>query len=73
MCKVPQQDKMNTTDCGVLVCMYCNFILNKRKLDFSQKDITNSNWQERMILSILSVKPKKMKRATTMMKSRLVP
>jgi Ulp1 family protease len=22
MCKVPQQDKMNTTDCGVYVCMY---------------------------------------------------
>ncbi len=59
MCKVPQQDKTNTPDCGVFVCMYCNFILNECKLDFSQKDITNSNWQERMILSILLAKPKK--------------
>jgi hypothetical protein len=38
--------------------MYCNFILNEYKLDFSQKDITNSNWQERIILSILLVKQK---------------
>jgi sentrin-specific protease 1 len=58
ICKVPQQDKTNTTDCGVFVCMYCNFILNDCKLDFSQNDITNSNWRDRMILSILSVKPK---------------
>jgi hypothetical protein len=29
------------------------------KLDFNQRDITNSNWQERMILSILSVKQNK--------------
>jgi Ulp1 family protease len=58
MCKVPQQDKTNTTDCGVFVCMYCNFILHDCKLDFSQNYINNSNWQERMILSILLVKPK---------------
>ncbi len=58
MCKVPQQDKTSTTDCGVFVCMYCNFILNDSKLDLSQNNITNSNWRERMILSILSVKPK---------------
>ncbi len=43
MCKVPQQDKRNTTGCGVFVCMYCNFILNDCKLDFSQNDITNSD------------------------------
>ncbi len=48
-----------TTDCGVFVCMYCNFILNDCKLDFSQNNITNCYWQERMILSILLVKPKK--------------
>jgi hypothetical protein len=58
MCKVPQHNKMNNSDCGVFVCMYCNFILNDCKLDFSQKDITNSNWREKMILSILLVKPK---------------
>ncbi len=58
MCKVPQQDKTNTIDCRVSVCMYCNFILNDCKLDLSQNNITNSNWRERMILSILSVKPK---------------
>ncbi len=49
ICKVPQQDKTNTTDCGVFVCMYCNFILNDCKLDFSENNITNSNWRERMI------------------------
>jgi hypothetical protein len=59
MGKVPQQDKTNTTGCGVFVCMYCNLILNDCiKLDFSQNNITNSNWRERMILSILLVKPK---------------
>jgi hypothetical protein len=61
MCKVPQQEKTNTTDCGVFVCMYCNFILNDCELDFSQKDITNGNWQEKMILSIMLVKPRKNK------------
>ncbi len=35
MCKVPQQDTTNTTDCGVFVCMYFYFILNDCKLDFS--------------------------------------
>ncbi len=44
-------------DCGVFVCMYCNFILNDCKLDFKQDDITNSDWRDRMTLSILSVKP----------------
>ncbi len=44
-------------DCGVFVCMYCNFILNDCKLDFKQDNITNSYWRDRMILSILSVKP----------------
>jgi hypothetical protein len=57
MCNVPQQDTTNTTDCGVFVCMYCDFILNDCKLDFKQDDITNSDWRDRMILSILSVKP----------------
>jgi hypothetical protein len=40
------------------VCMYCNFILNDCKLDFSQSNITNNNWRDKMILSILPVKPK---------------
>jgi Ulp1 family protease len=43
MCNVTQQDTTNTTDCGVFVCMYCNFILNDCKLDFNQHNITNSN------------------------------
>jgi Ulp1 family protease len=43
MCNVPQQDTANTTDCGVFVCMFCDFILNDCKLDFKQDDITNSN------------------------------
>jgi hypothetical protein len=57
MCNVPQQDTTNNTDCGVFVCMHCNFIQNGCKLDFKQDDITNSDWRDRMILSILSVKP----------------
>jgi hypothetical protein len=38
--------------------MYCNFILDDGKFNFSQNNITNSNWRDRMILSILLVKPK---------------
>ncbi len=38
--------------------MYCNFILNDHKLDFNQDNITNIHWRDRMILSILLVKPK---------------
>jgi hypothetical protein len=57
MCNVPQQDTTNTTDCGVFVCMYCDFILNDCKLDFKHVNNTNSGWRDRMILSILSVKP----------------
>ncbi len=37
--------------------MYCNFIQNDCKLDFKQDDITNSDSRDRMILSILLVKP----------------
>ncbi len=62
MCNVPQQDITNTTDCGVFVCMYGNFILNDCKLDFNQDNITNSHWRGRMTLSILLVKPKKWQR-----------
>jgi hypothetical protein len=57
MCNVPQQDTTSSTDCGVFVSMYCDFILNDCKLDFKQDDITNSDWIDRMILSILLVKP----------------
>ncbi len=71
MCNVPQQDTSNTTDCGVFVCMYCDFILNDCKLDFNEDNITSSHWRDRMILSILLVKPKMTKRKTTMTKSHL--
>ncbi len=54
---VPQQDTTNTIDYGVLVCMYCAFILNDCNFDFNQDDITTSHWRDRMILSILLVKP----------------
>ncbi len=57
MCNVPQQDATNTTDCGVFVCMYFNFILNDCKLDFKIDNITNSDWRDGMILSIMLVKP----------------
>ncbi len=56
MHNVPQQDTTNTMDCGVFVCMYCDFILNDCKLDFKQDNITNSDWRDRMTLSILLVK-----------------
>ncbi len=56
MCNVPQQDTTNNTDCGVFVCMYCNFIQNDCKLEFKQEDITNSDWRDGMIMSILLVK-----------------
>ncbi len=65
-CNVLQQDTTKTTDCGVFVCMYCNFILNDCKLDFNQDNITNCHWKDRMILSILLVKPKMTKRKITM-------
>ncbi len=57
MCNVPQKGTTNTTDCGIFVCMHCNLILNDCKLDFKKEDITDSDWRDRMILSILSVKP----------------
>ncbi len=57
MCNVPQQDTTNNTNCGVFVCIYCNFNLNDCKLHFKQDNITNSDWRDRMTLSILSVKP----------------
>jgi Ulp1 family protease len=43
MCNVPKQDRTNITDCGVFVCMYCNFILNDCKLDSNQDDMSNSH------------------------------
>ena len=39
MRNVPQQDTTNSTDYGVFVCMYCNFIINDCKLDFKQERI----------------------------------
>ena len=57
MCNVPQQDTTNNTDYDVFVWMYCNFILTEYKLDFKEDDINNSDWRDRMILSILLVKP----------------
>jgi hypothetical protein len=54
-----------------IVCMYCNFILNDCKLDFNQEDITNSHWRDRIILSILLVKPKNDKEKKMMTKSHL--
>ena len=41
MCNVPQQD--NTTDCGIFVCLYCDFILNDCALKFNQGDIKNGH------------------------------
>jgi hypothetical protein len=57
MCNVPQLDTANTMDCGVFICMFCDFILNDCKFDFKQDNITNSDWRDRMTLSILLVIP----------------
>ncbi len=46
------------------ICMHVLLILNDCKLDFSQEDITNSHWRDKMILSILSIKPKNDKEKT---------
>ena len=53
MCNVPQQD--NTTDCGIFVCLYCDFILNDCALKFNQDDIKNGEWRKKIVLSILSI------------------
>jgi hypothetical protein len=53
MCNVPQQD--NTKDCGIFVCLYCDFILNECALDFTQDDIRYGEWRKKMVLSILSM------------------
>jgi histone-lysine N-methyltransferase SETD2 len=53
MCNVPQQD--NTTDCGIFVCLYCDFILNDCALKFNQGDIKNGEWRKKIVLSILSI------------------
>jgi hypothetical protein len=50
---VPQQE--NTEDCGIFVCLYCEFILNDCALDFTQDDIRNGEWHKKMVLSILSI------------------
>jgi hypothetical protein len=53
MCNVPQQD--NTKDCGIFVCLYCDFILNDCALDFDQNHIRCGGWHKKIMLSILSI------------------
>ena len=48
---IPQQD--NGCNCGLFVCMSCDYILNGCKFNFKQDDIMDGSWQEKMILSIL--------------------
>ncbi len=38
---IPQQE--NVSDCGVFVCMFCDYILNGCKLNFKQDDIMKEN------------------------------
>ncbi len=45
ICDVPQQE--NTEDCGIFVCLYCDFILNDCALDFTQDDIRNESGVKR--------------------------
>ena len=49
----PQQD--NTNDCGVYVCMFCEFVLNDCTLCFSQEQVNQGKWQGKIILRILSL------------------
>ena len=49
---IPQQE--NVSDCGVFVCMFCDYILNGCKLNFKQDDIMEGSWRQKMILSILT-------------------
>jgi histone-lysine N-methyltransferase SETD2 len=50
---IPQQE--NISDCGVFVCMFCDYILNGLKLNFKQDDIMEGSWRQKMILSILTL------------------
>lgn len=49
----PQQD--NTNDCGVFVCMFCEFVLNDCTLCFNQEMINQGQWRKKIILRILEV------------------
>jgi hypothetical protein len=49
---IPQQE--NVSDCGVFICMFCDYILNGCKLNFKQDDIMEGSWRQKMILSILT-------------------
>jgi hypothetical protein len=49
---IPQQE--NVSDCGVFVCMFCDYILNGCELNFKQDDIMEGSWRQKMILSILT-------------------
>ncbi len=50
---IPQQE--NVSDCGVFVCMFCEYILNGCKLNFKQDDVMEGSWRHKMILSILTL------------------
>ena len=50
---IPQQE--NVANCGVFVCMFCDYILNGCKLNLKQDDIMEGNWRLKMIFSILTL------------------
>ena len=50
---IPQKE--NDSDCGLFVCMFCDYILNGCKLNFEQNDIMEGSWRLKMILSILTL------------------
>ncbi len=45
---IPQQE--NDSDCGVFVCMFCDYILNGNKVNFKHDDIMEGSWRQKMIL-----------------------
>ncbi len=48
---IPQQE--NVSDCGVFVCMFCEYIVNGCKLNFKQDDVMEGSWRQKMILLTL--------------------
>ena len=50
---IPQQE--NVANCGVFVCMFCDYILNGCRLNFKPDDIMEGSWRLKIILSILTL------------------
>ena len=54
LCMAPQQN--NAIDCRAVVCMFIDFIHDGCDFDFPMNEINVRDWQNNMILSIMSNK-----------------